>query len=258
MAPVITSLSAAPQGTNQGSYGQTLTVNGTGMQGTTSAKIGTRTVTATANVGGTVATCTIPSSCGVANVTVTATSGTSNPLPFYYIDPPSLSDLTPTEGSAETPSAIVISGSTLLTTNRVQISAVTATLTPPTSDAQVQATPAAITPLGSTPWTQFKDVSVRTAGGSVTLANALTFYDTSTIGTLVPNAGAAGTEVIINGTAFVGSAISVTFGGVDAEILGVNSDLQILAVAPTGPTGAAGVVVTTLGGASDPVTFTYP
>ncbi|GII32036.1 IPT/TIG domain-containing protein [Planotetraspora mira] len=106
MAPVITSLSAAPQNTNQGGYGQTLTINGTGLTGTTSAKIGSRTVATSSNVGGTVVTCTIPSGCGAASVNV----------------------VSPT-------------GATLLTTNRVQFGGVTGTLTPPTSDVEITATP---------------------------------------------------------------------------------------------------------------------
>ncbi|MFF5211568.1 IPT/TIG domain-containing protein [Streptosporangium sp. NPDC000396] len=257
MAPVITSLSAAPQGTNQGSYGQTLTINGTGLTGTTSAKIGSRTVSATVNGAGTVVTCTVPSGCGVASVTVTTAGVTSNALSFYYIDSPFVSSLNPADGSAATPPSVTIAGEILLTTNRVQVGGVTATLTTPTSDAQVSATPASVTPVGASPWTQTQSVAVRTAGGTATLANSFTFYDTPTITTLSPDNGAADTEVIITGTAFVGSAISVTFDGVDADF-SVNSDTQILAIAPAGPTGAIDVVVTTRGGSSAAATFTYP
>jgi hypothetical protein len=256
MAPVITSLSAAPQNTNQGGYGQTLTVNGTGMIGTTSAKIGARSVTASSNPAGTVVTCLVPSGCGPTTVSVVSPTGTSNGLPFYYIDPPFVSGLAPTEGSAETPVPVVIAGTTLLTTNRVQFSGVTGTLTPPTSDAQVTATPLAIAELGASPWFQTRDVSVRTAGGSVTLTNAVLLFDTPTVTDLAPDTGAAGTEVIITGTAFVGSAVNVSFDGVDADFT-LNSDTQILATAPAGPAGAVDVVVTTPGGSSVAATFTY-
>ncbi|WP_203977173.1 IPT/TIG domain-containing protein [Planotetraspora silvatica] len=256
MAPVITSLSAAPQNTNQGGYGQTLTINGTGLTGTTSAKIGSRTVAASSNVGGTVVTCTIPSGCGAASVNVVSPTGTSNPLPFFYIDPPFVSGLAPTEGSAATPVPVEISGATLLTTNRVQFGGVTGTLTPPTSDVEITATPLSITPLGSNPWFQTRDVSVRTAGGSLTITNAVMLFDTPEVTDLTPDTGPAGTEVVITGTAFVGSSVTVTFDGVDADFT-PNSDTQIIATAPTGPTGEVDVVVTTPGGASAAVPFTY-
>ncbi|MEZ0071200.1 IPT/TIG domain-containing protein [Planotetraspora sp. GP83] len=256
MAPVITSLSAAPQNTNQGSYGQTLTINGTGLAGATSARIGSRTVAASANLAGTVVTCTLPSGCGSVSVSVVTPTGTSNALPLYYIDPPFVSVVFPVEGSATTPVPVTISGETLLTSNRVQFSGVTATLIPPTSDVQITATPASITELGASPWFQVRNASVRTAGGTVTVANAIALYDTPAVTDLDPDTGAAGTSVIITGTGFAGSAISVSFDGVDADF-SVNSDTQILATAPTGPTGAVNVVVTTPGGSSAPVTFTY-
>ncbi|MEW9527475.1 IPT/TIG domain-containing protein [Microbispora sp. NPDC049125] len=256
MAPVITSLSAAPQNTNQGSYAQILTINGTGLLNTTSARIGGKTVAATNNLAGTVVTCTLPSGCGPTTVAVVTTTGTSNALPFYYIDPPFASRLSPVENSAETPLPVTITGETLLTTNRVQFAGVTATLTPPTSDVTVSATPQPVTPLGAAPWFQSQSAAVRTAGGTFTVANALAFFDTPAITALDPATGAGGDLVIITGTAFVGAAITVTFAGVDTDIT-VNSDTQILAFAPTGPAGAVDVVVTTPGGASDPATFTY-
>ncbi|WP_432927344.1 IPT/TIG domain-containing protein [Microbispora sp. CA-135349] len=257
MAPVITSLSAAPQGTNQGSYGQTLTINGAGMTGATAAKIGSRTVPATANPGGTVVTCALPSGCGPVSVSVVAPSGTSNSLPFYYIDSPFVSSLTPAENSAQAPHGVTIAGETLLTTNRVRFSGTDATLALPiTSDASIVATPAPITPLGAPPWFQSLNLEVRTSGGSFTLSNAALLFDTPAITALDPITGTVGTQVIITGTGFVGSAMSVTFAGVEADFT-INSDTQILAFAPTNPVGAADVVVSTPGGPSAPATFTY-
>ncbi|MBP2708544.1 IPT/TIG domain-containing protein [Microbispora sp. RL4-1S] len=256
MAPVITTLSAAPQGTNQGSYGQTLTITGTGLTGSTGVRIGTRTVTP-GTVTATQVTCVLPSACGPTTVSVVAPSGTSNALPFYYIDPPFVSGVAPVEGSAATPSAVTFTGESLLTTNRIQFGTVTGTLTTPvTSDVSVTATPIAVTPLGANPWFQSFGAAVRTAGGTATVTNAIALFDTPTVTDLNPNTGSAGTLVIITGTAFVGSAVSVTFDGVDADFT-PNSDTVIIATAPTGPTGAIDVVVTTPGGGSTPVTFTY-
>lgn len=250
---VITSLACGPQGTNQGNTGQTLLINGTALTGATTAKIGTRTVPATVNGGGTQASCSVPGGCGVQNVTV----GTSNALPFYYIPGPTLSSISPTEGSAATPTAIALSGNGLLTTGQVSFGG-TPTTVPPTidNDNQVTATPDAIAEVGANPWFQFVDVAVRTAGGTATLTSALVAYDTPVVTTLNPTSGSAGIEVTLTGEAFVSGGIQVTFGGVQAEFTAI-SDTEILATAPTGPTGAVDVVVVTPGGSSAAVTFTY-
>ncbi|MGN9842945.1 IPT/TIG domain-containing protein [Nonomuraea sp. H19] len=261
MAPVITSISVAPQNTNQGSYGQTLTVNGTGLGTTVTAtiRVGAKGVTPTTNTG-TVATCPLPSGCGPVGISVFVSGsggGTSNSLPLYYIGSPFVADVTPFEASATAPSAVTISGEGLLTTNQVQFAGVTATLTPPTGDTQVTATPAAIAELDAPPWFQLRSVSVRTAGGTYTVPNAVALYDTPVITDLEPDTGPAGTEVVITGTGFVGSDVGVTFGGVDADITLI-SDTQILAIAPTGPVaGAQDVIVSTPGGDSVAATFTY-
>ncbi|MEO3875934.1 IPT/TIG domain-containing protein [Nonomuraea sp. B12E4] len=261
MAPVITSISVAPQNTNQGSYGQTLTVNGTGL-GTTvtgTIRIGAKSVTPATNTG-TVATCVLPSGCGQVSVSVVvsgAGGGTSNGLPLYFIGSPFVAEITPTEGSATAPSAVTLAGEALLTTNQVQFQGVTGTLVPPTSDTQVTATPAPIAELDAAPWFQVRSASVRTAGGTFTVPSALALFDTPAITDLDPDTGPAGTEVVITGTGFVGSSISVTFGGVDADFTSM-SDTQILATAPTGPVaGAQDVVVSTPGGDSVAATFTY-
>ncbi|TMR89475.1 IPT/TIG domain-containing protein [Nonomuraea basaltis] len=261
MAPVVTSISVAPQNTNQGSYGQILTVNGTGLGTTVTAtiRIGARGVTPTTNTG-TVATCPLPSGCGPVGVSVFvsgAGGGTSNSLPLYFIGSPFVAEVAPFEGSATAPSPVTLTGEGLLTTNQVQFQGVTATLTPPTSDTAVTATPVAIAELLAAPWFQLRSASVRTAGGTFTVANAVALYDTPVITDLEPDTGPAGTEVVITGTGFVGSDIAVTFGGVDAAFDAI-SDTQILATAPTGPiAGAQDVVVSTPGGDSVAATFTY-
>jgi hypothetical protein len=261
MAPVITSISVAPQNTNQGSFGQTLTVNGTGLGTTVTAtiRIGAKSVTPTTNTG-TVATCTLPSGCGPVGVSVVVSGtggGTSSSLPLFYIGSPFVADVVPFEGSATAPSAVTFTGTSLLTTNQVQLAGVTATLTPPTSDTQVTATPVAIAELDAAPWFQLRSASVRTAGGTFTVANAVALYDTPVITDLEPDTGPAGTEVLITGTGFAGSTISITFGGVDADFTSI-SDTQILATAPTGPVaGAQDVIVSTPGGDSVAATFTY-
>jgi hypothetical protein len=222
-------------------------------------RIGTRSVTPTTNTG-TVATCTLPSGCGTAGVSVVvsgAGGGTSSSLPLFYIGSPFVSDVTPFESSAAAPSAVTITGTDLLTANQVQFAGVTGTLAPPTGDTQISATPAAIAELWAAPWYQLRSVSVRTAGGTYTVANAVSLYDTPVITALDPDTGPAGTVVRITGTGCAGSTVSVTFGGVDADFDSI-SDTELLAIAPARPiAGAQDVVVSAPGGDSAAATFTY-
>ncbi len=93
-------------------------------------------------------------------------------------------------------------------------------------------------------------------GGGVFAAVALTntteqvmISYTPTVTTVSPASGvpAGGTSVTITGT-FLGGATAVTFGGVAATSMTVNSATQITATAPAHAAGAVDVVVTTPGG----------
>jgi IPT/TIG domain len=253
----ITSLACGPQANNQGNTGQSLIINGADLAGATTARIGAKVVPATVNGAGTQVVCTVPVGCGIQNVIVTATSGTSNPLPFYYISTPAILDTTPAEISATDPGLVTISGVDLQTLNKVSFDG-SPTAAEPTvvSNSSVTVSPNAMTPVGANPWVQSVDVTVRTSGGSSTRPDALTAYDTPTVAGLVPSIGLPGLAVVVNGTGFVGSGVQVTFGGLQAA-LQVLSGVSIRATAPVHGPGAVDVIVTTPGGSSAPVTFTY-
>ncbi|MEV6336203.1 IPT/TIG domain-containing protein, partial [Nocardia vinacea] len=74
---------------------------------------------------------------------------------------------------------------------------------------------------------------------------------------MVPSAGpvAGGTTVVLTGTNLSG-ATAVNFGAAPAISFTVNSATQITAVAPAG-TGTVQVTVTTAGGTSNGVSYTY-
>ncbi len=84
---------------------------------------------------------------------------------------------------------------------------------------------------------------------SATSAGAFTYVAMPTVSGISPSSGpvAGGTTVTITGTYLTG-ATALTFGGTAATSFTVNSATQITAAAPSGPAGAANVVVTTAGG----------
>lgn len=99
-------------------------------------------------------------------------------------------------------------------------------------------------------------VTVKTPGGT---SNAVTYTYAAapSLTAIAPSQGpsSGGTTVTLTGSGFT-AATAVTFGTTAATNYTVNSPTQITATAPTG-TGAVPVTVTTPGGTSNPVVYTY-
>ena len=70
-----------------------------------------------------------------------------------------------------------------------------------------------------------------------------------------PNPEAAGEQVTITGTTFLG-ATSVKFGATEADDFTVIDSRTIVAIVPAGAAGAANVTVTTPSGTSQAAPFT--
>ena len=82
--------------------------------------------------------------------------------------------------------------------------------------------------------------------GATTLTSNNTFRVTPTFPSFSPTSGPVGTPVVLTGTGLT-QTTKVTFGGVKATTVTVNSDTQVTANVPTGArTGK--IVITTLGG----------
>ncbi|WP_218003053.1 IPT/TIG domain-containing protein, partial [Nocardia asiatica] len=99
-------------------------------------------------------------------------------------------------------------------------------------------------------------VTATTVGGT---SNGLgfTYIPVPAVTTVLPNTGPAtgGTTVVITGTGLTG-ATAVNFGATPATSFTVDSPTQITAIAPAG-TGTAQLTVTTPGGTSSGVAYTY-
>lgn len=232
-------LTLAPsQGSTAG--GTTVGIYGSNLGATTAVRFGSRSATFT-QVNATQVNAVSPSGTGTVGVTVTTPGGTSSPANFFYINPPTLTGLSPGDGPLAGGTTVTINGVNLFTTTAVTFGGVAATSFTVVSNSQITA----VTPTGTT--AGVVAVAVTTIGG---VADDLSFtYDTApTIGTPNPGSGSTngGDTVTIPGTN-LGSTESVTFGGTPASF-GVIDDNTLAAVTPPGTAGAVDVAVVTPGG----------
>jgi hypothetical protein len=247
-APVVSSVSP-----NQGpaSGGTTVTVTGTGFTGAVLVRFGSKSSTFTVN-SSTQITAVSPSNTGTVNVSVTTNQGTSTQqVPFTYVttpSPPSLSGLSPSQGSTAGGTTVTLTGTNLTGATAVQFDGIAATSF--TVDSATQIT--ALTPAHAAGATA---VTVTTPGGT---SSALSFIYVSapTLTSLAPTAGPShgGTVITLTGSNLA-TTTGVQFGSTPAPFT-VASPTQITAVAPEGPAGPVTVTATTTAGTSNGLTYT--
>src|SRR5690606_4957265 len=104
------------------------------------------------------------------------------------------------------------------------------------------------------------EVTVTTAGGT-TDPLTYTYLDVPTASSLDPSSGpvAGGQLVTVTGTGFVPGATTVTVDGVAAPAADVTvvSGIALTYLTPAHAAGPVEVTVTTAGGTSEPLTYTY-
>ncbi|GAA3048718.1 hypothetical protein GCM10010464_11210 [Pseudonocardia yunnanensis] len=230
-----------PISPNQGSSagGTAVVITGTNLANASAVRFGTNPGTITGNTPTSV-NVTSPAGHGAVGVTVTTPGGTSNPLSFFYLEPPTKFSLSQTSGAEAGGNSVTITGANLNGATSVTFGANAATITSNNSGSIVVTVPAG---------TGSVAVTVVTPGGST---NGL-FYQyvvAPTVTDIDPDAGptAGGTGVTITGTGLT-TTNSVTFDGVPASFVVIN-DTEVSAVTPAGTAGAVDVVVTTTGGSA--------
>jgi hypothetical protein len=244
-APVVTAVSP-DHGPAQG--GNMVTIIGSGLSGLTGVQFGGVPATSFTVVSSTQINAVVPPGPpGAVQVTVTTPGGTSGPGIYYFrTGAPALSSLTPSSGPTAGGNNVLITGSSLALATAVQFGAASAAFTV-LSDSTVDA----VAPLGS----GTVAVGVTTPGGP---SNSLSYLylPLPLITSLNPQAGPepGGTSVIISGSNLA-STTSVDFGSASVAFYAL-SDTQLVATAPPG-TGSVAVVVTTLGGTSNSLTYAY-
>ena len=268
--PTVTSISPS-SGPTAG--GGTLVINGThldGYQGTggaTAVHIGTQSAPFTIS-GQQITVTAIPAAtaAGPVHVTVTTdggTSPTSNADLYTYVDPPTITGISPSAGPLAGGTTVVITGTNFTGSGgaggATAVKFGTADATSFTVDSATQVT--AHSPAHAA---GLVDVTVVTAGGTSATSNAdhYTFAAAPTVTGISPTAGptAGGTTVTITGTGFTGAS-GVMFGA-NGATFSVIDDAHIHATSPAGSASGEQVHVTVTGpgGSSSngtPDLFTY-
>ncbi|MFE7802524.1 ice-binding family protein [Nocardia sp. NPDC057440] len=250
MAPVITSLTPSfgpPAGFNS------VIIAGSGFSnvGPLAVRFGTTATTFTID-SNTQLTAIVPPGTGTVNVTVQVLlDGTSNPLPYTYgVPAPTLTSISPGSGSAAGGTAVVLTGTNLTGATAVSFGGTPATSFTVNSSTQITA----VTPAHSAGTVS---VTVTTAGGTSNSV-AFTYIAVPTLTSITPSSGppSGGTVVVLTGTGLTG-ATAVNFGATPSTLFVVNSSTQITALAPAHSAGTVSVTVTTVGGTSNGVAYTY-
>ncbi|WP_181804146.1 IPT/TIG domain-containing protein [Streptomyces shenzhenensis] len=248
-APVVTSVSPS-QGSSAG--GTTVTINGSGLTGAVAVRFGSALASNVVVVSDTQITATTPAGAGTVDVTVTGPGGTSTQtVTFTYTaaPAPSITSLVPSSGAAAGGTTVVINGTNLSGATLVLFGASPGAITNVTP---TQVT--VITPAGS----GTVNVTVTTPGGvSNALPYTYTFVPAPVIDSVNPSAGPmlGGNTVVITGTDLAGTTL-VLFGFTPAVIDTV-TPTEVTVTAPPGLPSTMNVTVTTPGGVSNPLPYTY-
>ncbi|MGW7007028.1 IPT/TIG domain-containing protein, partial [Streptomyces sp. NPDC054933] len=192
-----------------------------------------------------------PAGTGTVQVTVTTPGGTSNGISYTYSTAPTLSGVSPNQGPTSGGNTVTLTGAALTGATAVTFGATAATSFTVVSPTQITAVvPAGIAgPVG---------VTVTTPGGTATLASSYFYVNAPILTSVAPASGplSGGNTVTLTG-AHLTEATAVHFATTAAVVFTVVSDTQINAVAPAGAAGPVGVTVSTAGGTSNAVFYTY-
>ncbi|WP_327120539.1 IPT/TIG domain-containing protein [Nocardia sp. NBC_01730] len=248
IVPTLTSISPA---SGPAAGGTTVVLTGTNLTGATAVSFGGTPATSfTVNSSTQITAVTPAHSAGTVSVTVTTAGGTSNGVAFTYIAAPTLTGIAPSSGPPSGGTVVVLTGTGLTGATAVSFGGTPATLFTVNSDTQITV----LTPAHAAGTVL---VTVTTPGGTSN-GVAFTYIAVPTLTGIAPSSGppSGGTVVVLTGTGLTG-ATAVSFGGTPATLFTVNSDTQITVLTPAHAAGTVLVTVTTPGGTSNGVAFTY-
>ncbi|MGX1854711.1 beta strand repeat-containing protein [Streptomyces sp. NPDC055299] len=246
--PVLSSVSPT-SGSTAG--GTTVTLTGTGLANASAVRFGGTAASSLSVVSDTLITAVAPAGTGTVQVTVTTPGGTSNGVSYTYAVTPTLTAVSPNQGPTSGGNTVTLTGINLTGTTAVAFGTTPAASFTVVSLTQITAVaPAAVAGVVG--------ITVTAPGGASTLPHAYFFVNAPVLTAVTPLSGplAGGNTVTLFGSSLV-EATAVRFGGTAATSFTVVSDSQITAVVPAGVAGPVQVTVSTVGGTSNPVTYTY-
>jgi len=258
--PAPTVSSVAPNSGGIGG-GQSVTITGTAFTGTTSVTFGgTAATTFTVNSDTSITATTPAHAAGIVDVAVTtaAGTGTGTDLYSYAASPPTVTSISPTNGSTLGGTQVTIKGTNFNGTPQVTIGGVAAAEVTVVNSTTLTA----VTPAGTG---TNVPVVVTTSFGTSTAADIYTYQaptppapSVPTVTSFTPTSGTTLglTLVTITGTNLTG-ATSVTFGANLGTNVTVVNSTTVTVLTPPG-TGSVAVAVTTPGGtATAPTNYQY-
>ncbi|MGC1265311.1 MAG: IPT/TIG domain-containing protein [Candidatus Acidiferrum sp.] len=244
-------VSSVSPGNGQPAGGTAVTIIGTDFVSGATVTFGSAAATSVVVVSATEITAVSPAG-SVGAVTVTVTAGGQNGSlanGFTYVNPPTVTSVSPTSGSANGGTNVTIMGTNFAAGATVTFGAgrqggdgnANATNVVVVSSTEITAT----TPAGN-PGAVNEAVTVN--GETGTLTNGFTYVAVPTVTGVSPSNGpvAGGTAVTITGTNFASGA-TVTFGSAAATNVVVVSATSITATTPAGSSGPVIVTVTVAG-----------
>ncbi|MGW4371775.1 IPT/TIG domain-containing protein [Nocardia takedensis] len=242
--PTLTSLSPA---SGPAGGGTSVVLTGTGFGGPTTVRFGSTATTFTLDSPTQITAIAPGGTVGTVQVTVTDATGASNPLPYDYLAVPSLTGITPNQGSTAGGTTVVLTGTGLTDVTAVSFGGVAATSFTVDSDTQITAVAPAGTGIV---------VVTATAPGGTSSGVSFVYVTVPDVTALTPATGptTGANTVTLTGTNFTGP-LTVRFG-TTATSFTIDSPTQITAIAPPG-TGTVQVSVEGNGGAGTTTTYTY-
>jgi IPT/TIG domain-containing protein len=247
-APALTAV-APGQGPTDG--GQTVTLSGTGLSGTSSVTFGGVDAVVGSVTPTSVTVTTPPHAAGAVDVLLTTPGGTSTLAQGYtYAAAPDLASVTPDQGPTAGGQTVTLDGTGLSGTSSVTFGGLDATI--------ITVTPTSVTVTTPGQTAGAVDVAVTTTIGTSTLVAGYTYVAPPAVTSLSPDNGPTpgGQTVTLTGTGLAGTS-SVTFGGAEATIVSVTPD-SVTVTTPAGSAGAVDVVVATPTGTTTLVgAYTY-
>lgn len=244
-APAISSLNPA-SGASAG--GTSVVIHGNNFTGATDVSFGGTPATSfVVNSSIQITAVTPAHATGFSDVIVTNPSGTATRTNSYYFlaPPPVVTSVTPSSGSVNGGTSVVLTGSNFTGTSSVSFGGTAATSFTVNSATQITA----VVPAHAA---GAVDVSATTDSGTGTAANSFTYVNSSPqVSGITPDTGSdyGGDTVVITGSNFTG-ATDVKFGDRSATSFHVDSDTQITAVTPANDNTNNNVTVITPSGSS--------